>query len=375
MKEGEIVKCKTLNRQLRNPPGLLLALAFLIFPATAHAQLYDHTAKTDFDIITTADPSAFLCLEYYGLGRKEMPDLKRRNSLFKSDVFVFTAYYSDGTSIEVVVNPEFKNVDAARTEALRYTNRLGQLPTILRKGVSRMIVHGTGYSGFVGGDGAMILYSDYATKKIAHNHLEESLFHESIHAAFQKEQSGPGWAAAQEADGAFLTRYGKDKPASEDLAETALFAYSILHHPGRIPVADEEKIKATIPNRIEYVRNLLPPDQPIFFSVKEAYQCDGSAKVSLSNPSLPDDSGQLPTDNRTSSDPDSPVYQWFDSDIMSNVLLHIYDRDEDKVSSFLMSWKNIDYTGPELIKATATEFGLDKAALKTEIEKWRGSDF
>ena len=43
------------------------------------------------------------------------------------------------------------------------------------------------------------------------------------------------WLAAQETDGRFVTRYAERKPKGEDLAESALFAYTILHHPDRIP--------------------------------------------------------------------------------------------------------------------------------------------
>lgn len=354
-------------RQLINKTRIFFFMAVLLISiTTADAFLYDHTAKTNFDIITTSDPTTFLCLEYHGLGTKEMPDTKRENSLFLSNVFVFTAYYSDGASIEVFVNPEFKNVDDARKEAMRYTNRLGQLPSVLRNGISHIVVHGSGHLGFSSEINFIILYSDYATAKIAHNHLEESLFHESIHATFDKEQSGSDWIAAQEADGVFLTRYGEDKPLREDLAETALFVYSILHFPGRIPPDEEEKIKEAIPNRIEYIKTLLPPDKPIFTSTGTPYACDGSIVVTVSN--IPTSTIPTSTDGQSYGGKGNIV------DALFNALVLSLDQPESEVAEFLLSgsddrWDG--YSDDEIIKLAAEKFGLAEAFLKEESEKWK----
>ena len=72
------------------------------------------------------------------------------------------------------------------------------------------------------------------------------------------------------ADGTFATVYAKRKPALEDLAESALFAFAVIHHPARLPAADLEKIKRSIPNRIMYVETLLPVGQPLIFAVDPA---------------------------------------------------------------------------------------------------------
>ena len=55
-----------------------------------------------------------------------------------------------------------------------------------------------------------------------------------------------------------------DQFPREDMAETALFAWGILRHPGRIPSADTADIKAVVPNRIAFLGEILPVEGEIF---------------------------------------------------------------------------------------------------------------
>mgnify|MGYP001363285066 FL=1 len=72
------------------------------------------------------------------------------------------------------------------------------------------------------------------------------------------------WRAAQKADPGFMTEYARDRFPREDMAETALFAWGILRHPGRIPPADTADIKAVVPNRIAFIGRILPVEGGIF---------------------------------------------------------------------------------------------------------------
>ena len=40
------------------------------------------------------------------------------------------------------------------------------------------------------------------------------------------------------------------------MAESALFAYTILYHPGRLPEDVERQVKRLIPNRLDYFETL-----------------------------------------------------------------------------------------------------------------------
>jgi hypothetical protein len=233
---------------------------------------FGNTAGTVFDIIRTDDPSTFVCLEYKGREERDIWD-KRVEDEPVINTYVFDAQFSDGTSIKVAINPEFGSESAAREEALRYVQPLGQLPTSLRKGIRRFSVH-KGTKGFHAGDEQIIVYAGTASERMGYKHLEESVFHESVHASWDAEHRlSEGWRQAQQEDDRFLTKYGENSPEREDLAETALFAFAILHYPARFPPADTDATVEAVPNRIAYIEKLLPKGKPLVYSVGEPQGC------------------------------------------------------------------------------------------------------
>lgn len=224
---------------------------------------FSDTAGTVFDIIQKGDPTAFVCLDASGRGERQIWD-KRVDGEPVVNAYLFHARFSDGTNIEVAVNPEFGSREAAEKEASRYTAALGQLPTSLRRGINRVSVH-EGRKSFHAGTGQIVFYAGTATERESYNHLEESIFHEAVHASWDAEHRlVPAWLKAQRDDGGFLTSYASRSPDREDLSETALFAFAILYHPDRLPPADTEATLKAVPNRIAYIRGLLPPDKPLF---------------------------------------------------------------------------------------------------------------
>jgi hypothetical protein len=238
---------------------------------------YDSTVDTAFDIIEASDPTTFACLAYVGRGQRQIWD-KRVDNEPVVNAFLFLSRYDDGTSIEIAINPEFGTKMTARDEALRYASPLGMLPTVLRKGIHRLSVH-KGEEGFHAGTGQIVVYSGTADDRSDHKHLEESLFHESVHASLDDEHRlSTLWRDAQTRDGRFLTFYAQKSPEREDLAETALFAYAILHHPERFPPVDTADTLRAVPNRIDYIKRLLPPHQAIFHKVGDARACGPDAK-------------------------------------------------------------------------------------------------
>lgn len=223
---------------------------------------------TDFDFIVEEDPSTFKSLKFQSKGKEELPD-KRGDRELMQEAFVFLAEFSDNTKVKIVIDAAFKTEDAALAEAERYVHRIGKLPTALRSGVDRLVVHQGGKDTTAFSDvGLIVVYSANATKRIETHDLEETIFHESVHAAWDKQHANSQrWIQAQTADGGFVTTYAKDKPRREDLAESAIFAYTLLHHPGRIPEEEAKKIKKAIPNRIEFFSKLLPVDKPLVYDV------------------------------------------------------------------------------------------------------------
>ena len=273
-----------MTKQIKQPgvPAAIVALAVAILYSQIGAQENrvsgDHgppfgsTADTVFDIIRKADPSTFSCLEYVGRDRRQIWD-KRVDGEPVVNTFLFDARFSDGTSVQIALNPEFGTVEAARDEALRYVTGLGQLPTALRSGIRRLSVH-KGREGFHAGDEQIVMYAEMTDDRLGYDHLEESIFHEAVHATWDAEHRlSDEWQLAQTRDGGFLTEYAAESPEREDLAETALFAYAILFYPDRMPPADTDDIVAAVPHRIDYLRQLLPPATPLHFQVRPASGC------------------------------------------------------------------------------------------------------
>ena len=310
---------------------------------------------TDFDFIREEDPNLFSCLEYKGFLEREMPD-KTSSGRLLQQAFVFVSYFDDGTSVDMALDADFGSEQAARAEAERYVRRLGRLPTSLRGGVQRMVVHygnedATAFSDI----GLIVLYSDNATKRISTHDLEETLFHESVHASWDHlHRSSPAWLAAQEADGTFVTEYASEHPDREDLAESALFAYTLVHHPERIPAPDGGRIAAAIPARIAFVETLLPPDEPIFYQVAPKYPCDGSRAVYGQAGCTADLTrvGVL-------------------ADVLSNALNRGLDMEEHDVRALLDDASDRYPNADALMEAAALEFGIDRETLDAEVERYR----
>ena len=206
-----------------------------------------------FDIIREEDPSTFLCLHYRGMEHREMWDKRVRQEFFHP-VFLFDAYFSDGTRFEIHVNPEFGSDMEAEREAFRYMRGFGQLPTVLREGIRSLGIH-RGDKTASAGSGKIFVYRQNAIKRQVQKHLEESLFYAAANVSlvndFMDEQ--PWKAAVQNRPiKFFMTEYARDQFPREDMAETALFAWGILRHPERIPKSHRARIKAAVPNRIAF---------------------------------------------------------------------------------------------------------------------------
>ena len=213
---------------------------------------------TDFDIITTSDPTDFCRLEYTGRSQQEMPDKTSDGELF-AQAITFNAHFNHGPPIAVAMDIDFDTTSAAEVDALRYATRLGKLPLVLRSGVNRLVVHkGQPDTTAFSDVGLIVVYSANAARRIQTNDLEETLLHESVHATWDAPHAvSNDWRNAQNQDNFFISNYAMGLPEREDLAESALFAYALNANPNRLPAADAEAISRAIPARIALVQGLL----------------------------------------------------------------------------------------------------------------------
>lgn len=236
------------------------------------------TGSNTWDLIRVDDPTTFACLIYLGRGPEEIlrPDKSEYERV--DDAFLFVARFTDGTSIDMRIHPEIGTAEEALAEAKRYVVPLGQLPTLLRKDIGRFAVRMGDETATASPGEGISVQSGNIDIRVGANRLEETLFHEAVHTSLDATysyQRSQAWLAAQEADGRWLTEYGRDNPDREDLAETALYAFATLHHPGRIPAAEEAAVRSRVPNRIAFIAGLFPPDEPIFETVGPAPECEG----------------------------------------------------------------------------------------------------
>ncbi len=312
------------------------ALLAAVLVSSSRAQEFSSSVVgTDYDFIVETDPSTFVVLEDDGEGLREMPDKTRPGGELMGAAICFRARFDDGTSVRLHLDADFGTREAARAEAGKYLHPLGKLPTSLRRGVERLVVHASDEDATAFSDvGLIVVYSSNASKRISTHDLEETIFHESVHAAWDEvHANSAAWLAAQESDGGFVTRYAQKNPRGEDLAESALFAYTLVHHPERFPPADAARIRAAIPARIAYVEELLPADRPIHYAVPT-----DPCRVLVQR------TGQT-------------------SDLVSNVLLARFDYPEARVRSFLSGSQDRYPSGRELFFDAASEFEIEPAAL------------
>jgi hypothetical protein len=315
-----------------------IALAMVLI-AQQKALYPSSVVGTDFDFIVDADPDVFEELVPMGEGKAEMPDKRDSTKELLETAFLFEARFRDDTRISIAIDAEFETGEEARKEALRYTPRLGKLPTALRQGLRRLVVHRGGEDTTAFSDeGLIVVYSDNATKRIGTHDLEETLFHESVHAAWDEaHRASQAWRHAQEEDRRFVTDYARNNPDNEDLAESALFAFALLHHPERIPEREAEKIRRAIPARIAFVETLLPPGKPLHYV---ACQLDLTRVGSL-------------------------------SDIVSNALYRGLAQDEGEVRAWLDEAQGRFEDADVFLAAVAKEFGVDEEELKAQVEAFR----
>lgn len=217
------------------------------------------TGSNKLDLLRVDDPTTFTELTYLGQGPEEILAPDKGGYEQVDDAHLFRADFNDGTAIDIRVHPEVGDVDAVTAEVERYTVALGQLPTVLRASIARFAIR----SGSETATGSYLEGISVQTAnmgiRIADNRLEETLFHESVHTSLDHKYSymrSQAWLDAQFADGRFLAEYGRNNPDSEDLAETALYAYVLLNHPDRVPDDLAEAIRTRVPHRLAVIEQI-----------------------------------------------------------------------------------------------------------------------
>ena len=236
-----------------------LGVILLVFSSAAWSDpIYPNSVvSNELEFIATSDQSVFACTHYRGSRRAEMPD-KRSDTLMANGTHIFRALYRDATSVEIWVHAAIGSRQAAENIVLPVAEAVGKLPSFMREKLDRVVIHQGDETAFAESNGHFfVLYSDNIRTRIRNHDLEETVFHESVHATLDKRYArSRAWRAAQRADGAFITDYAENNPDKEDMAESALFAWAMLMHPGRLPADIEARVISIMPHRLAFFEEL-----------------------------------------------------------------------------------------------------------------------
>lgn len=236
------------------PLIVALFLASLSSDLLAQPLYPNSVASNDLDFILADDPGSCWSMAQKKAGRTEMYD-PRRDTLFVEGALHFALTFPDQT-MRINVHPDVGN---PQQRAMEVAASVSRLPTRMRNPLEYVnILDGDGQAWEEAEGGFFTLYDVLIERRLAEHDLDETVFHETAHVALDpKFSSDPDWQSNQIADGDFITRYAAEHPNKEDIAESALFAWTMLYHPGRLPAQVEAAARDVMPNRLEYLGNVL----------------------------------------------------------------------------------------------------------------------
>lgn len=125
----------------------------------------------------------------------------------------------------------------------------------MRQGLSHIVLYDGGEPAFAEyPEWSFILYSENIEQLVREYDIDETVFHEAVLATLEADYAErTDWIVAQQSDGAYVTRYAADFSKKEELAESALFTYTLLYHPRSLPGATEQAVKTVMSNRLAYL--------------------------------------------------------------------------------------------------------------------------
>lgn len=260
---------------------LLPALLSCLWAGTAAAvPLFPNSVvSNDIDFITAEDPAVPGCLRYLGQATQEMAGALDTDELMAAGVHTFEAAFADGARVGVWVHPSVGTRQDAEAVAALLVGPLGRLPAVMRMPLSHVVVHSGDEAAFAEHLGNFFaVYADNVRARVSTHDLEETVFHESVHATLDVLWADSAvWRDAQAADGGFVTGYAAELPEGEDLAESALFAFAYLRHPGRLPPEVARGVEATMPARLAVFETIFGAPEPDVSGAGLPADCLGAA--------------------------------------------------------------------------------------------------
>ncbi|NMN68165.1 hypothetical protein VP91_00013310 [Candidatus Pelagibacter ubique] len=262
----------------------LLSLNYAEAATSSEAKNKKYVYKSLYDlkkIIKKEDPSDLKKLkfirksenkEFFAMSGKPAGcnDCGKRKS-YEYDAFVFHAIYNSGHKIIFLVDIDFaKNLEKAREYASKYSNTMGQIPSFLREGTTKLdgeykdtnlgVGTGTerGVKVIVIAKGNKRWWADFNQSRFMlypqNKYIvkELILMHESAHLSIHgKITTDVKWYPAVLADGKYITKYARTD-RGEDVADTISF-WVAVRCIKNFSEKKKNKILKSIPNRIKFL--------------------------------------------------------------------------------------------------------------------------
>ena len=198
-------------------------------------------------VIEPSDPTRLGRITYAGRGERRVWD-DRPEAWITINAYLFNVRYA-GQVVEFRVNSEFGSREAAQAEVETYAHVLGQMPAVLMPSIWYVDINaGEGSSYF------------WVTRRLISIHneewdsvqLEELFVLGAAHVTlYPAHYDSPGWRAAQEADGVFISEHARDNP-HKDVRDSFLAWFAVRYQSERLTAAERIGILWTIPNRLIY---------------------------------------------------------------------------------------------------------------------------
>ena len=238
---------------------LLTFLSLIInFNAEAAGYIFPKNLYTDCDILTKKDPTSFKKLSFVEEKKVKFWDRRKQKSSgwnkSNFNAFIFKAEFEKSKNVLIRVNSEFKTKEKAEKQALKYGNMAGQLPNFLRTGLKTITIH-KGDRAWGGGNNDILIHTGDRDAK--GKCVEEIMIHEAGHTSLDGAWGGLikwyPWSKMIKTDKKYISKYAKDFPKREDVAETINWWIAVRCKSDRISKANYKKIIKGIPNRLKYL--------------------------------------------------------------------------------------------------------------------------
>ena len=221
-----------------------------LIPSTFSVPLFPNSiVSTDIDYIHSDDPDNYDGFTYKGREVKEIPGSETD---LLNLAFVFEMSFTDGSVVEAWCHSSFGDENKAAEYVEKLGVRYGKLPVVHRRNINHVVINTGDKTAFAELSGHFfVLFSDNMDVRISNNDLEETIFHEAVHASIQDDfQMSESWRRASNADRSHITRHAERE--IEDMAETAIFAYTLENNPERLPDNVKQFLIDHIPNKIAF---------------------------------------------------------------------------------------------------------------------------